>query len=101
MIVCSATQIPHVISYDNLDDEAKRLFNLVFTEVRKDVETAFRRIKAWFPILGRNKQYWHYDEELLHLTVEASVKLHNWMMRKRELSYAAEVNPVNHYRDYY
>ena len=92
---------PLLISYDNLDTPEKILFNLAFKEVRVGVENAFGRIQNWFPILGRNKRYWHYDEDLLELAVGAATKLHNWMLRNRGLQYEAQANPRNHYRDLY
>jgi hypothetical protein len=92
---------PTLISYDVCDTEEKRIYNAAFTEVRKGVECAFNRIQRWFPITGVNKAYWNYDHRLLSLAINASTRLHNWLMRTRGLEYNAENNPYNHYRDMY
>ena len=90
---------PLLISYIKPDTPEKVSFNLAFKEVRMGIETAFGRVQAWFPILGNNKKTWNYDAELLELSVGASTKLHNWMLRNRGLDYNAELNPSNFYRN--
>jgi hypothetical protein len=92
---------PNVVSYDILDTDEKALYNLAFKEVRVGVENAFGRVQMWFPLLGVNRMYWNYDEEMLELAVGAATKLHNWMIRNRGLSYNAEDNPRNFYRHMY
>jgi hypothetical protein len=92
---------PHILSYDILDDEGKRTFNLAFKEVRMGVENAFGRVQKWFPLLGLQRQYWNYDMELLELATDAAMKLHNYMLRSRGLSYNAEDDPNLFHRDLY
>lgn len=86
------------ISYDILDTAAKEEFNPAFKEVRVHVENAFGRVQMWFPLLGVEKAYWTYDEELLSLSIGAATKLHNWMLRRRGLDYNPENSNRNHYR---
>lgn len=90
-----------VISYDNLNDRDRQIFNLAFKEVRVGVENAFGRVQMWFPILGSMSLYWRYDEELLELAVGAACRLHNWLLKHRTLAYDALEHPQNTYRDYY
>jgi hypothetical protein len=92
---------PLLYTYDNLSDEDKVTFNLAFKEVRVGVENAFGRVQKWFPILGIQKSYWNYDEEMLELAVGAAMKLHNWMLRTRGLAYDAQNDPQNHLRHLY
>ena len=89
---------PQLISYDVLNTEEKIEYNLAFKEVRVGIENAFGRVQMWFPIFGAQQRYWKYDIELLELAIEASMKLHNWIIRQRGLSYNAENNPNNFYR---
>ena len=56
---------------------------------------------SWFPIFGAQQRYWHYDMELLELSIEAAMRLHNWMLRKRGLSYDAQASNRNHLRYHY
>ena len=83
---------------ENSDSEEKIEYNLAFKEVRVGIENAFGRVQMWFPIFGAQQRYWKYDIELLELAIEASMKLHNWIIRQRGLSYNAENNPNNFYR---
>ena len=92
---------PLLFSFDNLDDAQKEIFNLAFKEVRVGVENAVGRVQKWFPILGLQKSYWNYDQELLELAVGAAMKLHNWMLRTRGIRYNAEEDPQHHFRDLY
>lgn len=92
---------PLLISYSKVDDRDKALYNVAFKEVRVGIENAFGRVQMWFPILGRAKQYWPYDEEMLELAVGAATKLHNWMIRNRKLSYNAADSTRNFHRDMY
>ena len=92
---------PQVISFSKVDDQDKALYNVAFKEVRIGIENAFGRVQMWFPILGVNLAYWKHDSELLELAVGAAIKLHNWMLRHRELEYDAQNNPRNWYRDMY
>jgi hypothetical protein len=34
----------------------KKLFNLVWHEVRNTVENSYQRLCSWFPLLGNNKK---------------------------------------------
>ena len=81
--------------------DEKMNYNLAFKEVRVGIENAFGRVQLWFPLLGVEKKQWPYDDKLLGTAVEAACKLHNWMMRHRRLSYNAEDNPRNFYREMY
>ena len=65
------------------------------------VENAFGRVQRWFPILGVQRSYWNNDIELLELATEAAMKLHNFMLRSRGISYNAEEDPHNYYRHLY
>ncbi len=51
------------------------------------VETALGLVQRWFCILGNAKKRWNYSDELLGLAVHAAVRLHNWMLRNRNLNY--------------
>ena len=92
---------PNLASFNNTNNENKALYNAAFTEVRKGIESAFGRVQMWFPILGLQKTYWNYDDELLELATGAATKLHNWMLRTRGVSYNAENNPRNFHRNLY
>lgn len=92
---------PHYMSYDQLDTESKKTFNLAFKEVRIGVENSFGRVQMWFPILGLQRSYWNYDVESLELATDAAMKLHNFLLRSRGLNYNAEDDPHNHYRYLY
>lgn len=52
-------------------DETKKLYNLVFKEVRAGIETAFSRVCAWFPIMGNNKRKWQHGDDILQYAVHA------------------------------
>lgn len=84
-----------------MDAEYKKTFNLAFKEVRIGVENAFGRVQMWFPILGVQRSYWNYDLELLELSTDAAMKLHNFMLRQRGVVYNAEDDPHNHFRFLY
>ena len=92
---------PQMYSYDDLSEPGREIYNLAFREVRVGVENAFGRVQMWFPIFGAQQRYWHYDLELLELSIEAAMRLHNWMLRKRGLSYDAQASNRNHLRDHY
>lgn len=92
---------PHLMSYDQLDTESKKTFNLAFKEVRIGVENSFGRVQMWFPILGLQRSYWNFDVESLELATDAAMKLHNFLIRSRGLNYNAEDNPQNHHRHLY
>ena len=92
---------PLLYSYDVINTDEKMNYNLAFKEVRVGIENAFGRVQLWFPLLGVEKKQWPYDDKLLGTAVEAACKLHNWMIRHRRLSYNAEDNPRNFYRDMY
>jgi hypothetical protein len=87
-----------IISYDNLDSEDKKTYNLAFKEVRVGVENAFGRVQMWFPIFGHASRYWVYDLETLELATRVAMKLHNWLLRHRDIDYNAENSPRNFYR---
>ena len=88
---------PAVYSFNDLrGDRSRQVYNLAFTEVRKGIENAFGRVQMWFPILGVQQREWNCDLELLELSVEAAMKLHNWMIRRRGLSYNAQNDARNH-----
>ena len=88
-----------IISYDNLDSEDKKTFNLAFKEVRVGVENAFGRVQMWFPIFGHASRYWMHDIETLDLATRVAMKLHNWLLRHRDVDYNAENSPRNFYRE--
>lgn len=93
---------PQLVSFSNVGGaEDRALYNVAFKEVRMGIENAFGRVQMWFPLLGINLSYWKYDDELLTLAVSASIKLHNWMMRNRNLAYNAEDSTRNFHRDLY
>ena len=92
---------PTVVSFNQVNTEYKALYNVAFKEVRVGIENAFGRVQMWFPILGIEKCYWNYDDELLELAVGAATKLHNWMLRNRKVSYDALENPRNFHRNLY
>jgi len=78
---------------DIAGDEDKALFNMIFTEMRKQVENQYGRIAMWFPILGNCKKRWNYNLTLFKLTVLATYHLHNWIMVVRGLNYDPSTNP--------
>ena len=92
---------PVIYSFDNPNTEERVLYNLAFKEVRMSVENAFGRVQMWFPILGVQRKYWNYDEEMLCLAVEACCKLHNWIIRSRGLRYDPISDPRNHWNEIY
>ena len=93
---------PQVCSFNDCHGDAdKEYYNVAFREVRRLIENAFGRVQMWFPILGNQKAYWNYDLETLDLAIGAATKLHNWMLRKRRISYNPEDNVNNHERDVY
>lgn len=92
---------PILVSYNNVNTPEKALYNVAFKEVRVGIENAFGRVQMWFPILGIEKCYWNYDDELLELAVGAATKLHNWMLKVRKLSYNALDDPRNFHRNLY
>ena len=74
-------------------DFYKKIFNLAFQEVRKQVENAFGRIQLWFPVLGNAKAKWNCSISLLCMTVHAAARLHNWLLSRRRLDYDPAQNP--------
>ena len=89
-------------SYDNPGvNEARKLFNVVFREVRVGIETAFARMCNWFPILGVNKGASNYDDETTMLSIHAACRLHNWIMNTENLCYDAETSAENYFRPFY
>ena len=93
---------PQIYSFDDtLGLPDRQLYNLAFREIRVGVENAFGRVQMWFPIFGAQQRYWNYDLELLQLSVDAAMRLHNWMLRKRGVSYDAQASNRNHLRDHY
>ena len=92
---------PLIISYSNVDTPEKAIYNVAFKEVRVGIENAFGRVQMWFPILGIEKCYWNYDDDLLELAVGAATKLHNWMLKHRNVSYNALDDPRNFHRNLY
>jgi hypothetical protein len=92
---------PNIVSFNNVNTNERALFNVAFKEVRVGIENAFGRVQMWFPILGVQKAYWNYDDELLEVAVGAATKLHNWLLRRRDVSYDAQINPRNFHRNLY
>ena len=85
---------PTIHSYNDMrNDEDKADFNMVFTEVRKQVENTFGRVQMWFPIHGNLKKRWDCGQKLFKFTVKASFLMHNWIMRIRNLNYCPSTNP--------
>lgn len=94
---------PLMYSYDGreLTSSERINFNLVFKEVRVQVENAFNRLKTKFSVLGNDKAAWNCSDELLCLTVHASVRLHNWLLRMRNNNYCASTNVKYLFRENY
>ena len=91
---------PILTSFSILDTREKQMFNATFTEGRLGIENAFGRVQAFFPLLGRNKKYWPYDEETLQLAINASCLLHNFLLRSRHVMYNQAANPSARYAEY-
>jgi hypothetical protein len=83
------------------NDSDKVLYNIAFREVRTTVETAFNRVAQWFPLLGQNKDYLHYNEELITVSIHAASRLHNYLMNTYNLNYDSLTNPANYFQSYY
>jgi hypothetical protein len=89
-------------SYKNPgNDVHKRVFNLAWREVRMGVENSYCRLCQWFPLLGNNKKRLNYSENIIFLAVQASVRLHNYIMNTEKLSYAAYESCELHYSNYF
>jgi hypothetical protein len=68
-------------SYKNLGNNViQKIFNITWHEAQTGVENSYGRIAAWFPILGNNKKKLNYSENVLMLSVQATVRLHNFIM---------------------
>lgn len=78
----------------DLNTEERRMYNLAFKELRQQVENAFCRLKMWFGCLGKHKSQWDCSEDMFILVVQATVRLHNWMLRIRTLNYSPLTNPA-------
>jgi hypothetical protein len=83
------------------NDEAKKLFNVAWREVRTVAENSYPRTGAWFPLLGNNKRKLPYSEEVLMLAVHAAGRLHNFIMNTENLSYSASELVEGRYSNYY
>ena len=83
------------------NDESKQEYNVIFTEVRKYIETAFGRVQNWFQILRNKDAEWSCDDHLLAKATLAAIRLHNWMLRNRNLNYNPSMNPKNMFRQDY
>lgn len=95
---------PIMYSFDarELGSKQQRMdFNLVFKEVRVQVENAFNRVKTWFSVLGNNKAAWNCGEDLLISAVHATVRLHNWLLRIRCANYCPSTNHNYLFRAHY
>ena len=89
-------------SYKNPgNDRDKKLFNVVWREVRTGVENSYQRTGAWFPLLGNNKRKLPYSEDNLMLAIHAAVRLHNFIMNTENLSYSATESPEAMYNQFY
>ena len=64
-------------------DEAKKLWNLAFCEVRTGVENSYQRTGAWFPLIENNKRKLSYSDQVLFLVI------HDFIMNSEQLSYSA------------
>jgi len=83
------------------NDEAKKLWNLEFCEVRTGVENSYQRTGAWFPLIGNNKCKLPYSDKVLFLAIHAAIRLHNFIMNSEQLSYSALESVDNLYTNYY
>ena len=93
---------PVCCSYQFIANDAeKELFNAIYTEKRKPVENALGRTESWFPILGKYNKYFRGNKILLALTIHASVRLHNWLLRIRKLDYNASTSPACLFRNFH
>ena len=81
-------------SFNNITaDGVLALYNLVFREGRMPVENALGRTQANFAVLGAQRKYFTGNSELLSLAVHAATRLHNWLLRNRQLVYNAHLHP--------
>ncbi len=84
---------PVVYSYKDMQgDYYKQLFNSAFKERRMTIENAFGRVQSWFPILGNAKAKFDCDDDLMYLSVHASVRLHNWLLHNRNCNYNVDTS---------
>jgi hypothetical protein len=70
------------------NNEAKKLWNLAFPEVRTGVENSYQRTGAWFPLIGNNKHKLPYSDQVMFLAIYAAIRLHNFIMNSEQLSYS-------------
>jgi len=82
------------------NDIDSQYFNNAFKLMRMTVETSYKRVEDWFPILGNAKKMWNYSTYLLQLSIHAAVRLHNWLLRIRDLNYNVATNPSYLFYDY-
>lgn len=88
--------------HDIEGDENRQLFNLTFQEGRKFIENKYGRTSVlWFPILGNAQKRWNFGHDLFKYTVMACYRLHNWMMRIRNLDYDPSTDPNSLFVRYY
>jgi hypothetical protein len=83
------------------NNEAKKLWNLAFCEVRSGVENSYQRTAAWFPLIGNNKRKLLYSHKVLFLAICVAIRLHNFIMNSEQLSYSALESVDNLYTNYY
>jgi len=55
------------------NDEAKKLWNLAFHEVRTGVGKSYQRTGAWFSLIGNNKCKLPYSDKVLFLAIHAAI----------------------------
>jgi hypothetical protein len=77
----------------------KKLWNLDFHEARTGVEDSYQRTGAWFPLIGNNKHKLPYSDQVLFLAIHAAIRLHNFIINSKQLSYSAleSVDNLNYY----
>ncbi len=83
------------------NNEAKKLWNLAFCEVRTGMEISYQGTGAWFPLIGNNKHKLPYSDKVLFLAIHAAIRLHNFIMNSDQLSYSALESVDNLYTNYY
>ncbi|KAJ1425781.1 hypothetical protein B484DRAFT_397819 [Ochromonadaceae sp. CCMP2298] len=89
-------------SLDNLGaDPAGQLYNVAFQEVWKYKENNYRRLKKWFPILGRRRRTFDRNKKIFMLTIHACFRLTKWLMRNRNLQYDPAMNSHQLFQGFY
>jgi hypothetical protein len=78
-----------------------RTYNAAFNEYRKYKENSYARVKAWFPILGRRRRCFDSSRSVFMLVIHTTFRLHNWMLRIRNLNYSPVTNPDLLFRQYF